>query len=465
MKNEFKQETRPDIYRGFQRVLVAQKRIDTALEVAEQGRYRNVINIFKNYLGVDFTLHPLIEAPSLEKIKQIAEKQNTTLVNYSVIYDDNQLYQAYRFRISFNQPYAYATSVFIWVITPSGKITFREVNLKDLWQHKGNPEEPNTSLVGIIRLLRESIGMRNNKESQKTTKKLLQLLYKILIQPIGDLLPKNPSDRLTFIPQDFLFLVPFAALIDSKNKYLIENHTIFTAPSIQFLGLTHQIIQETKSSEKSKQALVIGNATIIKNSENLNKITQTIINFPEIEKEALAVAQILDSPASIGKEANKTAVLSQLSQSQIIHLATPCYLDEIEGLRWAITLAPHQSSSLPQLGEKIFVHEFLTARDIIKLKLNASLVALTHCDLHRGKITGDGIIAFSHAFITTGIPSILMSLWSIPDAPTASLMTAFYQNLKNNLDKATALRQAMLKIMQQHPEPGDWAAFMLIGET
>lgn len=466
MKNTFKQEVIPDIYRGFQRVLVTQKRIDTALEVAEQGRCRNVTNILKSYLGVDSSLHPSLKPPSLDTIKQIAKDQNTTLVHYSVIYDDNQLYQAYKFRISFNQPYAYATALFIWVISPNGKITFREVNLKELWQNKGNPEETNTSLVGIIRLLRESIGgIRNSKVTQTNPTKLLQLLYKILIQPIVDLLPRNPDDRVTFIPQDFLFLVPFAALIDTTNKYLIENHTIFISPSIQFLSVTHHIDQQTKTAENLINALVIGNSQLIQNTDDLYKVSQTILKFPEIEREALAVAQILDTEASIGKEANKIAILSQLSQSKIIHLAAPCCLDEIEGLRWAIALAPNDSKSLPQLGEKILVNEFLTAREIIKLKLNASLVALTHCDLHHGKISSDGIIALSYTFITTGVPSLLMSLWSTPNTPTASLMTAFYQDIRNNLDKATALRQAMLKIMQKHPHPGDWAAFILIGQT
>ena len=67
--------------------------------------------------------------------------------------------------------------------------------------------------------------------------------------------------------------------------------------------------------------------------------------------------------------------------------------------------------------------------------------------------------------ISAGVPSVLVSLWSVPDAPTAELMTEFYQNLQNNPDKATALRQAMLKIMKQHPNPRDWAAFTLIGEA
>ena len=60
---------------------------------------------------------------------------------------------------------------------------------------------------------------------------------------------------------------------------------------------------------------------------------------------------------------------------------------------------------------------------------------------------------------------MIVSLWSIPDAPTAELMTEFYENFHKNPDKATALRQAMLTTKKKHPNPADWAAFTLIGES
>lgn len=58
---------------------------------------------------------------------------------------------------------------------------------------------------------------------------------------------------------------------------------------------------------------------------------------------------------------------------------------------------------------------------------------------------------------------MLVSLWSVPDAPTADLMAAFYRHLQRDSDPARALRQAMLQMIQSHPNPKDWAAFALIG--
>ncbi|MEG4327997.1 CHAT domain-containing protein, partial [Microcoleus sp. herbarium5] len=97
-------------------------------------------------------------------------------------------------------------------------------------------------------------------------------------------------------------------------------------------------------------------------------------------------------------------------------------------------------------------------------KLNAELVVLSACNTGRGKITGDGVLGLSRALISAGVPSIIVSLWLVPDEPTAELMAEFYRQLQLNPNKAQALRQAMLMTMKMHPTPQDWAAFTLIGE-
>ena len=50
------------------------------------------------------------------------------------------------------------------------------------------------------------------------------------------------------------------------------------------------------------------------------------------------------------------------------------------------------------------------------------------------------MIGLSRALLSAGVLSVLVSLWSVPDAPTAQLMTEFYKNLQKKPDKAQALR-------------------------
>jgi CHAT domain-containing protein len=101
----------------------------------------------------------------------------------------------------------------------------------------------------------------------------------------------------------------------------------------------------------------------------------------------------------------------------------------------------------------------------LDLKLNAELVVLSACNTGRGKLTGDGVVGLSRALISAGVPSIIVSLWPVPDDSTGKLMAEFYRQLQLNPNKAQALRQAMLITMKMHPKPQDWAAFTLIGEA
>jgi CHAT domain-containing protein len=450
-------------YKVLQQVLIAQNRFDEALEISEQGRARAFVELLARKLSSSSTEKLAIATPKIFLIKDIAKKQNSTFVQYSII--DNGL-EGFKF---LSNPPAPELALFIWVIKPTGEVVFRKVDL----QH----QLKNTSLEALVYTSRDSIGVRGlsiigvrprpgMQESQAAKQSAqLQQLYQLLIEPIADLLPTDPNAHIVFIPQEFLFLVPFGALQDKEGKYLIEKHTILTAPSIQVLELTHQQRQRLGSQSlaplQGNDALVVGNPTMPSVQPAPDRPPQPLPSLPGAETEANAIAPLLNTKPLIGNKATKSVVEQLMSKARIIHLATHGLLDDVRGLGSAIALAP-DSSYKEEIGK---VNGLLTAEEILDLKLNAELVVLSACNTGRGKITGDGVIGLSRSLISAGVPSVLVSLWSVPDAPTAQLMTEFYRNLQKNPDKAQALRQAMLTIMKQHPNPKDWAAFTLIGES
>ncbi|MCS6814767.1 MAG: CHAT domain-containing protein, partial [Cyanobacteria bacterium] len=171
--------------------------------------------------------------------------------------------------------------------------------------------------------------------------------------------------------------------------------------------------------------------------------------------------QLLGTQAIVGAQATKANVIQKMQTAQLIHLATHGLLDDYKGLGvpGAIALAPNTSPAPPLAG-------LLTASEIFDLKLKADLVVLSACDTGRGKITGDGVIGLSRSLITAGANSVIVSLWKVPDDSTSFMMQQFYQVLKRpGIDKAAALRQAMITTLQQFPDPIDWAAFTIIGEA
>ena len=121
----------------------------------------------------------------------------------------------------------------------------------------------------------------------------LKQLHQWLIEPIADLLPTEPNAPIIFIPQDFLFSVSFAALQDTSGQYLIEKHTILTAPAIQILDLTHQQQQRLTAQQRKplqgKDVLVVGNPTMP--TLQLGDTVQQLPPLPGSQQEAEAIAK------------------------------------------------------------------------------------------------------------------------------------------------------------------------------
>jgi CHAT domain-containing protein/tetratricopeptide (TPR) repeat protein len=441
-------EDQASTYRNLQQVLIAQNKTEAALEIAERGRARAFVELLASRLSQS-SAPAKLTSPNINKIKQIAKLQNSTLVEYSIVYEDLD--------IEGQKTQPQSSEIYIWVVRPTGEVAFRKVNLKS-WR-----QQAKSSLEELVVSSRESIGVRGRGLAVEARvgsqeKQGLKELHELLIKPISDLLPKDPNARVIFIPQGELFLVPFPALQDASGKYLIEKHTILTAPSIQVLDLTNQQQQlvgtRSSTSIQNQDVLIVGNPTMPSVPAKIGDPPTQLSSLPGAEREALAIAPLFNTKAFTGSQATKAAILQQIPKARIIHLATHGLLDDIRGLGSAIALAPSGNDN-----------GLLTAEEILDLKFNAELVVLSACDTGRGRITGDGVIGLSRSLMSAGVPSVIVSLWQVPDAPTASLMTEFYQNLQKTPNKAVALRSAMLSTMKQHPNPKDWGAFTLIGEA
>ncbi|MBD2776397.1 CHAT domain-containing protein [Iningainema sp. BLCCT55] len=452
----FEQQART--YRILQKVLIAQNQTDAALEVAESGRARAFVDLLASRLDPNGNVSSSTDA-TIEQIKQIAKSQNATLVQYSIIYDS--------FKTAGKQQ-AKESELYIWVIKPTGEAIFRKADFKPLWQKE------KTNLEQLVKISRRSISVRSveienvPKPNPENQKKCLQKLHEILISPIADLLPKKETDRVVFIPQESLFLVPFPALQNENGKYLIEKHTILTSPSIQVLDLTKKQHQKLGNKPiQTNKMLIVGNPIMPKVPIKVGETPQQLPPLAGAEKEAIAIANLFKIQPLIGKQATESTVVERLPQAQIIHFATHGLFDDIRGLDSSIALTPENPTSLssPLSKEDKKRDGLLTADEILDLKLNANLVVLSACDTGRGKITGDGVIGLSRSLISAGTPSVIVSLWSVDDGSTAFLMTEFYQNLQRKMDKATALRKAMLDTKKKYSSPSQWAAFTLIGEA
>ncbi|MBF2025172.1 MAG: CHAT domain-containing protein [Oscillatoriales cyanobacterium C42_A2020_001] len=445
-------------YRLLQAARVAQNKPEAALEAAERGRARAFVDLLAGRLQTQERLTG--EPPlTIQQIRQLAKDENATLVEYSILQEDLTPFQPQKTQ---------ETTLLIWVIKPDGSITMRQTDLRP-----GQPKLP--SLEALLAQTREAIGRQqslilgqaNTRGATAPRSRAiapLQQLHQLLIQPIADLLPTNPDARVVFMPQGSLFLVPFAALQDASGIYLIQKHTILTAPSIQVLNLTRQTQASRSTTATNAPALIVGNPTMPKIPLVPGEPPQQLSDLPWTEEEAKVIASLLKTEAITGDRASKTAVLQKMPAARLIHLATHGLIDDFKGMGvpGAIALAPDPVNAQ---ANRTTANGILTADEILDLKLNAELVVLSACDTAQGRITGDGVIGLSRSFISAGVPSLVVSLWAVPDDSTMFLMAEFYQNLQQQPDKANALRRAMLTTLQRYPSPRDWAAFTLIGKA
>ncbi|BAZ00878.1 hypothetical protein NIES37_48760 [Tolypothrix tenuis PCC 7101] len=432
-------DKQPLTYQQQIKSIFSQNQTTSALENLERSPNLALLNL----LAQSFPTRN-VNAPTAEIIKQVAKNQNATLVQYSLLNQDVNVAGKRK-----TQP----SDLVIWVIQPTGEISLRQVDLK-AWQSKHK-----TTLADAINHLQQSHsqGLERHKgiikisdTNQNSSSLARKQLHELLIQPISDILPTKPEARVIFIPQDKLFFVPFATLQNENNKYLIEKYTISTAPSIQALDLLAK--RHNPKTKSTQDVLIVGNPTMPTKPLNPGESFSKLSPLPGAEKEAKNIASIYNTQALIGDAATETTVVKRMSNARIIHLATSGLLGNSIENPGLLAFAPSNHDD-----------GWLTAAEVSKLKLKAELVILSSCDSALGKITGDGVIGLSRAFLVAGANSVIASYDKISDESTATLMTEFHSNLTKNPDKAAALRQAMLVTMKKYPNPQDWGMFTIVG--
>ncbi len=419
-------------YALLQQAMITQGKIEGALEVTERERAQTFVKLLATRPQPQpLVQSPLTSPPGIQQIRQIAQQRQVTLVQYAIIGAD---------------------FLYIWVVQPTGDIAFRSVKLRSpqstqtLNQNPTSTNELTELVAATRRYVSNGLGVGQttsgdvpNQVSPNVQEPVpsrltepLRRLHQLLIAPIADLLPTNPEQPVIFVPHQSLFLVPFAALQNDRGQYLIEQHTLVTAPSVGVLTA------ETPPATSARLDLIIG---------NLSPGAGTL-------QEATAISKLLNAPGLLGNQATKAAVVQKMSQARLMHLATRGVFDENQGLASAIALPSEAQTD-----------GWLTATEILGMKLSAELAVLSGCDAKGDRITGDGVIGLSRSLMSAGVPSVILSLWTTPDMPRVELMTEFYRNWRQGrLTKAQALRQAMLITKQKHANPIAWSAFTLQGE-
>src|SRR5581483_12015465 len=285
-----------------------------------------------------------------------------------------------------------------------------------------------------------------------------QDLYSILIAPVQEQI--RNADSVCIIPDSFLWNVPFQALMTSNNHFLIEDHSVYYAPSLSVL---REINRKPTSNEAARSSLIAFGHPVIGKDEQRNT---DLCPLPEAEQEVSSIAKVFVSRTPnvlIGRDATEKAFKSLAQNYSVIHLATHGVIDNKYPLYSHLLLTKTEGD--PDNDGR------LEARQIMNMKLPADLAVLSACETANGKIApGEGVIGLSWAFFVAGTRATLVSQWKINSDSTSELMTNFYKSLESdrsaeNGRNSRALRSAQLTMInsRRYNHPFYWAGFVLVG--
>jgi CHAT domain-containing protein len=320
---------------------------------------------------------------------------------------------------------------YVWAITPAGIQIF-----------KLRPEKEIRALVEgyrtVIEDLRDPVQSRNPAGAR---------LSEILLGQIRHL--ATPGSHVVIVPDGALHSLNFATLPapDDPAKYWIEDVTLSVAPS---LGL----VLNSRAAKNSRPASLLA----IGDPESPGEEFPLL---PNARKEVDAIAALFSN-------SNRAVYEGAQSQPSIYRRADPARFSFIHFAAHATANRASPLDSALILSREGNIYS-LTAREIMKVPLDASLVTLSSCRSAGARAySGEGLVGLTWAFLQAGARNVVAGLWDVDDESTSKLMSRMYGDLTRGVPPEDALRAAQLSLLRSgYPtqKPYYWGPFQLYSRT
>lgn len=474
-------------YKGLEMAYIHNKQLEEALIVSENSRARSLKDLLQKY-GMQENITTYEEDLKFKHVKEIASANSYAILLYSTNRCDNcssfHTYRIERENVLLFSAEGSRKDVQINVEQLLDKALFSEMKVHQIsaagnrspdddsantTQKNGNKlqERPSSSKKDSSEAClckKSTISQRNSK--QKDRESALTSLHRMLLDNCmcaikhGEVVFSHgcpiSQDEIVLVPDEFLYMVPFAALKDPlTGRYLVETKRIRIVPSIATLKL---LSDRPKDLDSKGEALIIGNPSVGKVICNGQEREFSSLFHTKIE--AIGISNLFSVTPLIEEHATKSAVLEKLRQGvSVVHVAAHGDADKA-----TIALAPSAEVKAARIPEE--EDYMLTMADIQKTQVKAQLVVLSCCHSGLGKIKAEGVIGMCRAFLIAGARAVVGSLWAIDDDATREFMIQFYLNLYEKKSASLSLQLAMQYMMKddEYSEPKYWAPFFLMGD-
>lgn len=320
-------------------------------------------------------------------------------------------------------------------------------------------------------------------------------LDRLLMQPIRKLLGDT---RWVFVSADGpVHLVPFAALVDEEDHYLVERYLF------SYVNTGRDLLHFAEKPRAPREApLVLANPAFDDSSakpgpeathrglRSIDMVTQHLLPLGSTAQEARTIHELFpESRVLTGADATEEA-LKAAHGPRILHLATHGFFLPEQQVPEALLQAPGSEPTAeeraailqrenPLLRSGLALAGFnrrasgiddgvLTALEAAGLDLYGTrLVVLSACETGLGQaISGEGVYGLRRALAMAGAETQVMSLWPVDTGRTRELMQAYYQRMKAGAGRSDAMRGVQIAMLADPAtsHPNLWASFIVSGD-
>ena len=295
-----------------------------------------------------------------------------------------------------------------------------------------------------------------NWSSRLSAKKSLSSTPDFLVKFREDLLPflNTEVEHLVVLPDAFLAYVPFELVFRKKDGYSLP----FTISYANSLGIL-QSQWHWKPRKRNKDVVIF--APQYQNpgtSQARTGTLQPVSNLPFSREEAENIRQILGKNARVLTDNIRGHLEEEFSSAKILHFTMHAKLDDKRPMDSRFLFSGNSE-------EDLYLY------DLYHMESSARLAVLSACETGLGKLnSGAGIRSLANGFQYAGVPSVVTTLWKVPDQSSSIIMSSFYKHLKDGQTLDHALVNAKKDYLDQTvsdslKHPYYWAGFILIGKT
>jgi CHAT domain-containing protein/tetratricopeptide (TPR) repeat protein len=266
--------------------------------------------------------------------------------------------------------------------------------------------------------------------------------------------------KIIVIPDNYFYRIPLDIfpLVDPDNPYSYGSTTyLLEKYNIEYFASLKEYHTDTKS--RKDKLFMDFSAFAISDFKNFEE--SYLPTLPFATKEVNNISKILDAfpkqKIYLDAEATKSAFLSHVSNSKILHIATHSEVSEQDPLFSTIYL---------NKSDSVTGSNALYAYELFKQQLNNELIMLNSCSSGSGNyIQGSGIMGITRALRYAGTKSMALNLWAVNDKVASEFASVFYRSLNSGKSKSESIRDAKLFLLENgNANPHFWGAFILTGD-